>query len=98
LPATYHLGTKLKDPRDSRVFTFDWTRELGADTIGTYALDVAAGLNIEAEGIVLPASQKVSVELSGGIAGDEYVVRCTITRATSGEVLSKSGVVVVRDL
>lgn len=92
------LGKRIKDQRDSRVYSFNWTRELGDDTIATSVITISPeGLTKVGDGIVSGA-KKTSVELSGGTVGTEYTIRNTITLTTSGETLSKSGLVVVRDL
>ena len=91
------LGGKVKDPRDSRYFTFDWTLELGDDTIDTSEFTITpAGLDVMTSGIV-PGNKKTTVELSGGVSGQTYTVRNTITRVTTAETLSKSGTISVRD-
>lgn len=90
------LGTKTKDPRDIRTYTFEWAAELDGDTIASYVFVVPAGLTTI--GDLSLSATSASVILGGGTAGTSYSIRNTITRVTSGETLSKSGLIAVMDL
>lgn len=93
------LGVCLKDPQETRAFTFDWTDHLDdpADTIATVTITVPAGITKVSDGIVT-GNKKATVTLSGGTVGEDYTITCTITTTTTGETLERSGVVRVRSL
>lgn len=88
------LGRRYKDPDETSLFTFDWTRRLGADTITSYVLTADAGLTIEDDSIV-DGNQKVSLLVSGGVDGGNYSVVCAIQTA-GGQSFERTGVIAVR--
>lgn len=90
------LTTKVKDPQEQRVFTFDWTSHIGTDTIASETTTVPSGITKVTSGIVSGA-KKTSVTLSGGTAGENYEITCTVV-LTGGETLERTGTVAVRHL
>lgn len=93
------LGARLKDPDETRTYTFDWTAHLAdpADTIATATITVPDGLTKVSDGIV-SGNKKASVTVSGGVLGEDYPVVCTITTATSAETFERTGTIRVRSL
>jgi hypothetical protein len=90
------LGTKYKDPDETRMFTFDWSRHLmGNDTIDTAVVAVPTGLVKEGTETISDGNTKVSFKVSGGTANMKYTVTNTIT-TTGGETLERSGTILVR--
>ena len=90
------LGTRYKDPDETRLFTFDWSKHLVNDTIASYTVTVPAGLVKESEALV-EGDKKVSVLLSGGTANTQYQIVNKIT-TSGGEVLERTGIVAVRQM
>lgn len=88
------LRKLYKDEQETRLYTFDWTAHIGTDTIVDFDVTVTSGLDKVSEGLV-DGDRKVSVMLSGGMAGEDYDVVNTITTA-SGQVLERTGIVAVR--
>lgn len=76
---------KTKDPDDVLDYVFDFTQShdggdgwLGNDTIESYEVIVPAGLTKDSDS---ESGGKVTVWLSGGTAGIDYVVTCRIVTA-----------------
>jgi hypothetical protein len=89
------LGTRYKDPDEIRLFTFDWTRHLGADTIAEATVTIPVGLTKVGVETIADDNKQVSVFVSGGTANAKYTVTNHITTST-GETLQRSGVIAVR--
>lgn len=84
----------LKDPSDVLDYAVDWSRWLtDGDTVTASTWDVPAGLT---KGADSHASGKATVWLSGGTAGQQYVVTNHIT-TTQGRQADKSLTVNVRN-
>jgi hypothetical protein len=91
------VGTLYKTPAETRVLTMDWTQHLGTDTLATVAWTVPSGVAKLTEGLV-SGNKKAFVKVSGGTAGVDYVLTCTVTTTTSAETLQRSGRLHVRTL
>ena len=65
----------LKDPAEVIDFAFDWSDELGADTISTSTWAADAGITIDADS---ETATVATVTLSGGTAGTDYMVTNTV--------------------
>lgn len=87
------IGYETKDPDETEQYGVDWSDKLGADTIGSVAWQVPAGLNNVASSNVGLVSY---IKLSGGTAGADYTVTCRLT-SNGGLVLDRSFVVQVRN-
>ena len=76
-----------KDPSEVVEYTLDFTEELDAigATISTATWAATSGITIDSSS-VLSGNKKAQVVLSGGTAGVEYVVTCTIVTTGSSPV------------
>lgn len=74
------LGQRAKDPAEVLDYTIDWTDLLAGDTISTSTFTVDAGLTKDAES---NSTTSATVTVSGGTAGQNYVVRNVIVTAAS---------------
>ena len=84
------VGTLFKDPQETRTFKMDWSAHLGIQTIQTSYWTIPAGLTAVANGVV-QGNNKTYITLSGGTAGNTYIVTNTIYLANSA--MSTSAVV-----
>ena len=91
------LGTKIKDPDDVRLYSFDWSAELDDDTISSSSWELDSPLVSVTEAIGTD-ERSTTVAVSGGVHGENYEIRNTIIRTSSGETISKSGIIAVRNL
>lgn len=89
------VGTLVKDPQETRTFKMDWTAHLGTQTIANSAWTLPVGLTHVANGIV-SGNNKTYITISGGGAGNSYIVTNTIYIANSSDVYERSGTLVVR--
>ena len=72
-------NTWIKDPDAVLDYTVDWSAWLeGSDTIDTFDVDVepADGLTVDS---VLDTDTTITAWISGGDAGEDYVVRFRVT-------------------
>lgn len=86
-----------KDPSEVVDYTLDFTDELDAisATISTATWAATAGITIDSSA-VLSGNKKAQVVLSGGTAGVEYVVTCTIVTTGSSPVRTiKRGIFII---
>lgn len=90
------LGKKLKDPGETRTFTFDWSVHIGSDTIATSVWAALTGITKVADGIAAGA-KATNIKLSGGTDGTDHTITNTVTLTTSGEILERSAVIAVRE-
>jgi hypothetical protein len=91
------LGKRYKDADETRLFTFDWSAHLGGETINTALVIASTGITVDA--FAKTEDEKgVSALISGGTAGNQYTVTCTITITATNEELERSGIVAVRQL
>ena len=82
-----------KTPNESRPYGFDYTLYLGTDTLvngGTWTTS-PAGLTIGATGFT---STQVSIRLSGGAVGEEYLVT-NKTATVAGNTVERSFIIQV---
>lgn len=81
-----------KVPGETVDVTFDWSPELTAgQTISSAAWAGTAGLTLGGSGVVgALATQRIS----GGVAGQDYRLTCTITK-NNGEVVPRTVVISV---
>lgn len=76
-----------KDPDGVIVYTWDWTDWLDGETISTSVFTVESGITNDDDSIV-SGSLKTSIQLSGGTAGEKYLITNKITTATRTSVRS----------
>ena len=89
------MASKLKDPGESRIFTFDWADHLGTTvTISSQTTTAETGLTVTSSAIG-SGNQVVNVKLTGGTTGEDYVVTNTIVTSTA-ETLVAKGTVAIR--
>lgn len=89
------VGTLVKDPQETRTFRMDWSAHLETQKIATSSWSVPAGLTYVTSGVIA-GNTKTYVTLSGGTAGNSYIVTNTITIANSSDVYERSGTLDVR--
>lgn len=71
------LGWREKDPADTRIYTIDWSPWLSrlGTTISSSSWIVQAGVtNVQQSN----TTTSTSIELSGGVDGQEYVIENTV--------------------
>lgn len=90
------VGTCIKDPQETRIYTMDWSAALGTNQIAASSWEVPAGLTLVANGVV-EGSIKTYVTLSGGEAGKSYVLTNTVTTNNTSEIWQRSGKLDVRE-
>lgn len=84
-----------KDPQETDSFTFDWADRLtSGDTISGVAWTVPSGITQASSS---NTTTTATIILSGGTAGQNYSITCTITTANS-LILERTGIVPVRQL
>lgn len=77
-PGISITSTLTKDPGAALDWVFNWINWLGAsEAISSFAVTSDSGLNVDYS--ASPASNFVVAWLSGGQAGNEYAVTCSIT-------------------
>jgi len=95
----YDGGTVTKDPDASRVYTMDWTADIGAAGISTSTWIIApadAGLTADNASIV-SGLKMTSVRLIGGTLGRSYTVTNRIvTNASPTETEDATVTVLIR--
>ena len=80
----------LKDPDAVLDYAFDWSSWLDEDeTIGDYTITVASGITVDSDS---ESSGIVTVWLSGGTAGDTYLIACAI-ETSDGRIDERSFIV-----
>lgn len=94
------MAALSKTSNESRVYTFDFTNVTeiaGGDTLtGTPTVSAnPTGLTIGTPAVA-GAAKKVTVRLSGGTSGVNYVVSC-IVATTAGNTLEGEGTLIVED-
>jgi len=91
------MGTLLKDPQETTIFTCDWTSRLAtSETISSSSWTVGTGLTKVTDAIVT-GNLKTNLTVSGGTAGAKYA--CTNTIVTSNsQTLERTGYVQVNQL
>ena len=78
----------LKAPGATKTYGFDWTSWMSiGDTIASSAWVIDAGLTVVTED---NSTTHTSIQLSGGVAGQEYTVTNTITTATVADIEPRS--------
>lgn len=90
------VGTLTKDPQETRLFKMDWSAHIGTETILASNWFIPDGLTIETSGIV-EGSRKTYCLLSGGTAGQSYIITNTISITGFGEIYQRSGKLDVRE-
>jgi len=96
----------VKDPNATLDYLLAWKDWLNGDTISTAAWEVDVGLTkqsdsvnaspVTIDGVSHPAATVATVWLTGGTAGQKYLVRCRIT-TVAGRVDDRSFRVMVAD-
>jgi hypothetical protein len=71
----------IKDPNSIKDYTWDWTSDLGGDSIST-AQVITSSTDLVASTPVT-TSTHVSVNLSGGIVNTKYRVTCRIVTSSA---------------
>jgi hypothetical protein len=88
----------VKDPDDVKDYTVDFSNLLptGVNLTGTATVTADAGITVDASAV---ASPDVTVQLSGGTAGDRYNVSVEIgTDASDPETYDRSITIVCLEL
>jgi hypothetical protein len=71
----------IKDPNSIKDYTWDWTSDLGGDTVlAAQVTALPSDLTISAPTIT---STHVSVNISGGVLGVKYRVTCRVSTNNS---------------
>lgn len=71
----------VKDPNAIKDYVWDWTNDLGSDSINTATIEISpSGAMIASTPST--TSTSVSTFLSGGVSGTKYSVTCRV--ATNG--------------
>lgn len=84
-----------KHPTASKIYTLNWAKGLNSGaTISTSSWVVPSGLT-KADDDIVTGSLATSVQVSGGIAGQQYVLRNVIT-TSDGETLAEDCQLTVR--
>lgn len=89
------VGTLVKDPQETRTFRMDWSAHLETQKIATSTWTIPAGLTHVANGVIT-GNTKTYITLSGGTAGNSYILTNTVTIANSSDVYERSGTLDVR--
>jgi hypothetical protein len=85
--------TAEKDPDDVDVFTLDWTKVLDSgETITDHTVTAPDGLTLAASEV---SGAQVRAKLSGGTAGQKYVVAYRIV-TSAGRQLDESARITVK--
>jgi hypothetical protein len=93
-PTAQPIKRWVKDPNANRPYSVDWSRYLATgDTISAATWTVPAGLT---KGIEGHTTTTAWVQLSGGTAGQEYLLVCQVTTTPGGWVDERTVVVEVR--
>ena len=83
------IGTKTPD--ETKDYSLDWSKDIGTDIIAASANSVWAvspvGVTIS-QSLLASSGTLTTVWVSGGVAGQVYLVKNTIT-TTSGRTLTK---------
>lgn len=87
---------RTKRPAETCSYTFDFTLPLvtGSTLTGAATVTPATGLTVAGGPTV--ATPFVTVQLTGGVAGNDYPVTCRIS-ATNGDLHELEAVILVRD-
>lgn len=73
----------VKDPDATLKYKFDWSSWLAmGETISSQVITAETGITADS-GTITDSSTTVTVELSGGTAGNYYDVACKITTSDS---------------
>ena len=98
------LEAFIKQPDESRVYTFEFAALLGANTVDTVVsvTGVNQGLVDGSAALTVGAGtddniSKVQVRLSGGTDGEDYKIEATVTDSGTN-TLQGEGMLQVRDL
>jgi len=83
----------IKDPAARKDYTVDWADFLDGDTISAVAWTVPAGLTTYSSSNSATAA---TVWLSGGTAGNDYLVTCQVTTA-GGRIDQRSFTILCRE-
>lgn len=84
------VATWDKDPAASLPYALDWSSwlsQLSGETIGSVVWTVPTGLTLVSQSATTTVA---TVRLSGGTAGERYVIGCQITTAPTGYVDERS--------
>ena len=89
------LPARRKQPTETRTLTFYFTEKLASgDTVASLtSLTASAGLTVGSGSL---SSNRVTVQASGGTAGNDYTVQCRVT-TTQADILELDVTVEVRD-
>lgn len=81
-----------KDPEEVKIHTFDWTRGLNTDAVvqGTNTWSVSPSGPTFSSQTIQAGGLKTSALISGGTAGEIYIVTNRVT-TSDGETLEESG-------
>jgi hypothetical protein len=82
--AAHPVELAPKDPDAVIPYSFDWSDWLGGETILTSEWIVPAGITLQNEAVDAPG-QITTIVLSGGTAGETYLITNRITTATRTE-------------
>lgn len=88
------VGTLQKLPSEIRVFTMDWSAQLGSDEIANSSWTITPNTATIMQSYI-PNETMTTIRVSGGVSGVNYIVTNTITTSNS-ETLIESGTLHVR--
>jgi len=88
------MWSRVQDPKDHLDYVFNWSPWLqdGGETIESYVITAETGITV---GEKAECGGKVTVWLSGGTAGANYMVSCRITTSV-GRIAERSMLIKVR--
>ncbi len=103
-PSTSHHRFPAKDPGERLDYLYDFTELLESGetltALNSTTVSPTGVMTVEASGIVA-ASKKVQVILSGGTAGQDYVVSVNVTTSAGGpptRIFERSAIVPVEEV
>lgn len=88
----YENAVYFKDPNSTLDYAIDWSRWLGTDTIATVAWTLQSGIT---QASASNDTTTATIWLSGGTAGEDYLVTARIT-TSAGRQLDTSMLIKVR--
>ena len=87
------MWSRIKDPDEYLDYVFDWSSWLqDGETIDSYVVTPETGITVDSKS---ESEGKVTVWLSGGTPGANYMVGCRITTSV-GRIAERSMLIKVR--
>ena len=88
------VGTLQKLPNEVRVFTMDWSAQLGPDAIANSSWTITPNTATILQSYIATETL-TTIRVEGGVSGVNYILTNTITTSNS-ETLIESGTLHVR--